>query len=522
MMANKNKDREADLPVYNTQDEIPTYEKDVPPINMDGLPEYNLIRKFMNNPSISESYPEYAMQGAFTVLAATARRRISVRVNSSDKFPQLWMVALGPSGIGGKSKAINITKETIESVIGEAIILSDEATLAGFVADMATKTSVRGTGKNSTEWTDISEKYADEECRILRSERVYIRDEASQMFAQMQKHGKDSLEPLLLKLHGGKTYKKLLVRKKELVEDPFFSMFVATTTEGLTKNITKANLESGFLGRNQITNPHYEKAWKPLKEDIESEAQVNQDLIDEFKLLDSVLGDSIRAGFQEEALNMLNEWVEERITYYKKERDEDHLVLIPRFQENAISMALLIELGNIPHNVGENKNVVLKGLKITTASMGFALKLIDSVFAPYMNTLALRDEYIRSEKKDVARIERLLMNHRKLDHSTVLHNTKINKKRLAEIIDTLIEAGVVELCKAKKDDSRQKGIWYVYVPPDTNKFVFKTDYRTTQINEYTPEMTFEPKPELMPEFETDADFCESDAGLCSSISLASN
>ena len=32
-----------------------------------------------------------------------------------------------------------------------------------------------------------SEKYADEECKILRSQRVYIRDEASKMYAQMRK-----------------------------------------------------------------------------------------------------------------------------------------------------------------------------------------------------------------------------------------------------------------------------------------------------------------------------------------------
>lgn len=498
-------DREANLPTYETPDEIPIKEHTVQQINLVGLSKYNLIRIFMCNPRISESYLEYAMQGALTVLATIARRLVSVKVNGSDRFPQLWMVALGPSGFGGKTAALNKTREIIEAVIGEAVILSDEATPAGLIADMATKTFVRSAG---TEWINVSEEYADEECKIKRSQRVYIRDEASRMFVQMKEQGKDSLESLLLKLHGGRTFRKLLANKKEHIEEPFFSMFVATTPEGFTKNITKAHLESGFLGRNQITNPNYGRAWKPLQEDSESDTQVEKDLIDKLKLLDSVLGDSIRFGFQDGALKMLNDWVEERVTYYMKKRDNDNLVLIPRFQESAISMAILIELGNIPNFVGENKNVVLKSLNISKASMGFALKLIDSVFAPYLDTLGLREESMRYEKGDLAKVERLLKKHRKLDHSTILRNTGIKARPLKEIYETLIEAGVIEKCYAK-DDSRQKGEWYVYIPPTISKSVFKNDYRKNKIDEYIHDMTFEPKPDSLPESMVDEGASES-------------
>lgn len=288
-------------------------------------------------------------------------------------------------------------------------------------------------------------------------------------------------------------------------------MLVATTPEGFRKHMTKEHISTGFVTRHGITNPQYDKARKPLQEDGESDKQVMQDMINEFKLLDSVLGDGdtrIRASFQDGALEMLNSWACERETYYKQKRDEDHLVFIPRYQENALSMALLIELGNIPHIMkerGENKNVLLKSLKISKTSMGFALKLIDSVFSPYNDTLGLRDESMRFENGNFAKVERLLKNHRKLDYSTILRNTGIKAGPLNEIIETLLEEGVIEKCFAKKGDSRQKGMWLVYVPPDTTKSIFETDYRKIQIDEYIQEMTFEPKPDLSDSLDEEVD-----------------
>ena len=72
------------------------------------------------------------------------------------------------------------------------------------------------------------------------------------------------------------------------------------------------------------------------------------------------LGDgdtSIRAGFQDGALEMLDKWACERETYYSKKRDDDHRIFIPRYQESALSMALLVELGNIPHIVEEEEKI---------------------------------------------------------------------------------------------------------------------------------------------------------------------
>lgn len=387
-------DRETNLPIYETPDEIPINERIIPPISIDWFPKYNLVSKFMDYLSkISDTYPEYAMQGGLTILSMIARRRICVKVNGSFLYAMLWFVILGASGISRKTVAVKTARNVLKAVTGDAAVLSNDVTPQGLIEAMTTTYFKASSGKDSTGWVDVSEKYADEECKILRSQRVYIRDEASKMYAQMKNHGKDSLEDLFLWLHSGENYSKILVSKKQVIEYPFFSMLVALTPQGFKKYMTKENVATGFVTRNLFTNPEYENARKALQEEGESDAQALQDLISDFKFLDSALGDgetSIRAGFQDGVLEMLDAWVCERETYYRKKRDEEHLVFIPRYQENALSMALLIELGNIPHIVeerGENKNILLTSLKISKASMGLALKLIDSVFAPYHDTL---------------------------------------------------------------------------------------------------------------------------------------
>lgn len=505
----KTKYKEADLPEYETPDKIPTYEQIVPPINMDGLPKYNLVRKFMDNLSeTSDTYPEYAMQGGFTALSIITRRRLHTKLNGSEIYPILWNIVLGPSGYARKTVALKRTRKVLSLAVGKEAILPDDVTPQALIDRMATKTLIRSSANDCSGWFDVSEKYADKECRIPRSQRGYIRDEVSQMFAQMRNSGSSWLQELFLKLYSGEDYDKALVNKIQIVEEPFFSMLISTTPESFKKHMTKENLRSGFLARQLVTNPEYEKTRKPLQEDSENNAQVMQDLINEFKLLDSLIGDndtSIRAGFQDGVLEMLDKWVEERETYYRKMRDEDHLIYIPRYQESAVSMALLIELGNIPHIVkkeniiGENINFMLTSLRISKASMGFALKLIDSVFSPYHDTLGLRDESQRFEKGNLAKVEKLLKYHRKLDYSTIQRNTGIPAKQLHDIIETMLEAGMIEKCYAKKDGSRQKGLWLIYIPAFTNKFVFETDYSKIQIEEYTPEMIFEPKQDLTPD-----------------------
>lgn len=404
---------ETNPPIYETPDEIPIKEHIVPPINMDGLPNDNRIRKFMDLLSkISDTYPEYAMQACFIILSAIARRRIFVNLHGSDRYPVLWMVLLRPSGYARMTASIKIARKVLISAIGEAVILPEDVTREGLIDHMATKTFVNNATKDPTEWTDVSERYADKERKILRSQRLYINGEVSQLYAQMRKPGGTSLELLFLRLYGGGNYKKILVSKKQIIEDPFFPMLAVTTPEGFKKYMTVVDLISGFLALHLVTSPTYEKARKPLRQDNENDAQVMQDMINDFKLIDSVLGDgdtSIRAGFQDGALEMLDEWACERQMYYKQKRDEDHLIFIPRFHESALSMALLIELGNIPHIMeerGENKNVLLKSLKISKASMGFALRLIDSVFVPYLDILLLKDESTRFENGNLAKIDK--------------------------------------------------------------------------------------------------------------------
>ena len=487
-------DKDTNLPIYESIDEIPDHFSSVPPINMKGIPEGNVICKLMGcMAQISDTYPEYVMQAGFTILSSIARRRVYLSLNGSKRYPVLWMVVLGPSGYARKTASISMARRILKAIYGNSILLPDDVSPEGLLEQMATKILLKTNEKGVMKWMDMSERYADPEMKILRSQRPYIRDEVSQMYAQMAKPTNAHLEQMLLKLHNCETYDKALVMKRQIVEDPFFTMLLATTPEGFKKYMTKDNIRSGFVARQLPTNPSYQKARKPLQEDSANDEQLIQDVISDFRLIDSVLGScetSIHASFQEGALQMLDAWCAEREAYYMEKHDDDHGVFIPRFQENASSLALLIEIGNIPNVVDKTKVNTLESLKISRNSMGFALKLIDSVFAPYIDSLGLREEAANIfENGDVAKLERLMQKNRKLSHTKIIQNTKIKTSPLNEALVTLYEAGVLEPCFVK-DGSREKSRWYNYIPPDVTKIIFKTDYRDIEVPEYECGMTF--------------------------------
>ncbi len=487
-------DKETNLPIYESIDEIPDHFSSVPPIDMKGIPEGNVICKLMNcMAQISDTYPEYVMQAGFTILSSIARRRVYLSLNGSKRYPVLWMVVLGPSGYARKTASISMTRRILKAIYGNTMLLPDDVSPEGLLDQMSTKILLKTHEKGVMKWVDMSERYADPDNKILRSQRPYIRDEVSQMYAQMAKPTNAHLEQMLLKLHNCETYDKALVMKRQIVEDPFFTMFVATTPEGFKKYMTKDNIRSGFVARQLPTNPSYQKARKPLQEDSANNEQLIQDVISDFRLIDSVLGyseTSIHASFQEGALQMLDEWCAEREAYYMEKHDEDHGVFVPRFQENACSLALLIEIGNIPSVVDRTKSNLLESIKISRNSMGFALKLIDSVFAPYIESLGLREEATNIfENGDVAKLERLMQKHRQLSHTKIIQNTKIKISPLNEALITLLNAGMLEPCFVK-EGSREKSRWYNYIPPNVTRIIFQTDYRDKEVPEYECGMTF--------------------------------
>ena len=488
-------DNKTGLTIYGSVEEIPDHFVSVPPINMDGLPKANLVIRLMDYVSkVSDTYPEYVMQAAFLILSTIVRRKIYMSLNGSRRYPIVWLEILGPSGIARKTFSITLARNIVKALYGESFLIPDDTTPEGLLDEIATKVFIKSKGGG---WDDKSVKYADSERKIPRSQRPYIRDEVSQMYAQMMKLNNGHQEQLLLKLHTCETYEKSLVTKRQTVEDPFIPMLVATTPEGFQKYMTKNNIRSGFVARKLITNPTYEKARRPIQEDAEDNIQLLNELINDFKLIDAGLVHDIpelRAGFQTGVLEMLDKWVAERETYYQQQHDEDHGVFIPRFQENALAMAILLEIGNIPSIVNEEQSNFLEDIKISANSMAFALKLIDSVFTPYIDSLSLRDDSVNMfERTDVAKIERYLLRHRKASHSNIMQSTKLKSTAFAEAINALTEAGLIEQCFVQ---GRKKSLWYTYIPTDPARIIFKNDYRILEVPEYVCGITFRSTPKL--------------------------
>ncbi len=128
------------IPIFSTADEIPIGEQIVKPINMDGLPKYNTIVKFMDYMStISDTYPEFSFQGGLAILSTIVRRRICVRLNGRAIYPYLWLGNLGQSGYARKSAAMDGVRDAVTGAKIGSMFLPIDVTPEGLLDELATR-----------------------------------------------------------------------------------------------------------------------------------------------------------------------------------------------------------------------------------------------------------------------------------------------------------------------------------------------------------------------------------------------
>jgi hypothetical protein len=113
-------DYETEEEILESVDEIENPEdSNIPPINFDGLPEYNIIKQFVNYVSnLSDTYPEYSFTNALSCLATITRRRLYFKFNGKSHYPNHIILNLGLSGHSKKSAS----KSMIENIIKVAEI----------------------------------------------------------------------------------------------------------------------------------------------------------------------------------------------------------------------------------------------------------------------------------------------------------------------------------------------------------------------------------------------------------------
>lgn len=485
--------------IYTDENDIPVHNEDaIKPINIPslGIPDGNLILKIINYISgITDTYTEYAMQSALSVLSTVTRRRLYVRVNSRELYPNLWQGNLGFSTYSRKSASMDIAVDIVENAIGK-LYLPKDLNPESLLESMATRITDR---KKDGETED---RPLDALAFVKRSQRTFVKDEIGQLFGLMNKPTHAHFKETMLTLHSGRDYDKDLVSKKIVIEEPYLPMYWSTTIETIQKHMTKGDIKSGWLGRTIMVSPTYEKPRKPVIEDDDSDIAAFNSIVDDIRKINKILDNTnlvqnakpLRVRFQQGVLEMLDSWVAERELYYFRLHDETSTIFVGRFQENAIRIAMLIELGNIPA-MNLQDDATIERFEISMNSMGVALKLIDTVYMPYAQQIAstLKDDLRGSGDSDgsnaIANLQKLLSTSLKAPKRDIQRDMGVYLKQFNNCIQAIYAVGGIEFCVVI-DSQNKKERWLVHVPTSQSKIGFTYDFVNRVVKEYTCGITF--------------------------------
>jgi hypothetical protein len=244
--------------------EIPEY-SNIPPINFEGLPEYNIIKKFVNYVSnLSDTYPEYSFTNALSCLATITRRRLFFKFNGKSHYPNLIILNLGLSGYSRKSAS----KSMIENMIkfaGIEVFLPEDITPEALIETMADPSEEEANEENNSPKLKIkSPGYIEPIIRpdVPPAQKAIWKDEAGQLYNQMNKPHMQSMKELICILYDcppNYVKEKVSAESALILTNPCLNMNLATTPTSFFNNITQTDIGTGFLARHNIVNPSYSR-----------------------------------------------------------------------------------------------------------------------------------------------------------------------------------------------------------------------------------------------------------------------
>lgn len=560
---------------FNSPDYIPT-SKEIPPIDIIslGIPEGNIIHRFIDYLSFSDPYPEYVLQNALMMISASVQRRMYIPMNAGRIYPNLWIGYTGHSGTARKSVPIKRMQKIVRDAIGN-LFLGDDINPASLIQDMATlqKTRIQ-TQDGHVIWAPQKLESPHREY-FSNAHKCFCRDEAGQLFRQMEMPTHAGFKDLLLRLHSCETYDKKLTNEYKVIENPYLTMIWATTTDTLKDTLTKHDINSGLLARTLYTNPTYEKPRISIndKDDDDPDTKLKREtLVNQLKKIDQTLSNTtreikwiliptipkeekeeeqntkskkdkksktddnisknnepqqqdqqeskepeelkesqqqyqqicnpfanpIRVYYEPGALEILDVWAGEREKYYMHTNDDQMSAFVARFQENAIRIAVIIELGNIPWLTKGSSSVKIKKFVVSRAAIESALKLIDCVFMPYANQLA---NELPTDKHGTAhtgisnailRVEQELAKRKKVDRRTAYRDCKMLADQFDDCLKSMMRAGSARVVYVRGKLGK-KIPWLVHVP-FSDRVKFEHDYTSATVSAYKSCIEFENYP----------------------------
>lgn len=378
---------------------------------------------------MSDAAKAYHQAGAFVMLSTLLCGNVVLPTSFGTMIPNLWFMILGSTTITRKSTSMDMAMDMLEEVDDEAVLATD-GTIEGMMGILST----RG-GRPS----------------------VFLRDEFSGMLDSMiKKDYMAGMPEMLTKLYDGKMMKRVLKKEIIQVRDPRLIMYTGGIKSKITQTLTLEHVSSGFMPRFIFITAESDVARiKPLGPPEDVSTMVRDSLINDLRAIKDhyqasvpmVIGESevvLPVNVEHKAILSKEAW----IRYNKLEMD-----LVKAGMDSDIPVVLT--------PVGDRlAKSILKAAVLIAASRQFrtdhkiAVTLEDMLHAiRYGETWKQHAEDVISrvgisgEERIIDGIIEDIKNSGVVGvtRSTILRKYKLSARQGKEILDTIVQRGIVHI-----------------------------------------------------------------------------
>lgn len=334
----------------------------------------NWIESYLHFTRHSESPECFHKWTALAMLSIAINRNCWMDRGYYRTFPSLYVLFVGPSGIG-KSESSGIGLELLREAALKIHIFKDFITTAGIIEFMsASKVSMEVAGKIIHKTPVMI--YASELGTLINSRAGGVR-ELTMLLTELFNKSVD---------HEDRTSK----RKLTLIKNPSLTFFAGCFPEWIEEELVSISLRSGFFGRILVVSAYTKRHLNPNIQLTTADLQLREDLIHDLSLIGNLYGEM---EWDDGTQTIWEKWYRAQ----PKDLDSDETIEVKGFtSRRAQFVQRLAMLSSISRNSSLNLNTTdfnfgltsiaeceqnTRNLKIQPIHMVHALKLRKSILS---------------------------------------------------------------------------------------------------------------------------------------------
>ena len=373
--------------------------------DLDGtIPRESFLSRYMQYAEPLTNAPRiYSLASALTTIAAAIGNGITYKFGDHAVTPNLWVVLLGPTSLYRKTTALNIGKRLLHDAVPERIY-PNEVTSERMLDIMQ--------GRPCGLFT-----YSEFSGLLQRFEKL-------QYLAGMK-------EVLTDLFDGPPQYVRELREKKYVISSPSISILAASTTRWMLDCMKAGDLQSGFLVRFLFVPAWRRERFIAIPADADESLRAN--LVDELQAISRLKGMVSLRGIEP----MYAEWLEGFESQVDiSEHPEITGGFVSRLGQYALKIGILIEAAAYGR------------AGISEESLTASIRFVEHIYADTERLMrdGLADGWMdRMTKRIVGALQK--QPGQSLDHSTLLRKSGLDRNQFRKVMETLIEAEIVECSK---------------------------------------------------------------------------